>query len=139
MTNSKQTSTSDPQAIIAEVRKQCTAMDRGVGYRVSGDHSTWDQYHEGKSDFAGQIEEVLDAAELPQAFTVDEIQTALNRAADAVTEAAGVLDDDPIADIINLIVNASAHFVEHPHDDLDATIAANYDDPSEEVRSWLQR
>lgn len=35
-------------------------MRRGIGYRVSGRHETWDEYHEGMCDFAGSIERILD-------------------------------------------------------------------------------
>ena len=37
----------------------CSAMERGVGYRKSGDHDTWDSYHEGKHDMAMDIEEII--------------------------------------------------------------------------------
>src|SRR5699024_3263404 len=37
----------------------CAAMERGVGYRKSGDHDTWDSYHEGKHDMAMDIEEII--------------------------------------------------------------------------------
>lgn len=38
---------------------KCASMERGVGYRVSGQHDTWDSYHEGMSDMAGYIEEAI--------------------------------------------------------------------------------
>ncbi|HEY4536417.1 MAG TPA: hypothetical protein VIG71_10700 [Enteractinococcus sp.] len=43
------------QAVLAK----CASMERGVGYRVSGKHDTWDSYHEGMSDMAGYIEETI--------------------------------------------------------------------------------
>lgn len=43
------------QAVLAK----CASMERGVGYRVSGQHDTWDSYHEGMSDMAGYIEEAI--------------------------------------------------------------------------------
>ena len=46
------------QAVLAK----CASMERGVGYRVSGQHDTWDEYHEGMSDMAGYIEEAITEA-----------------------------------------------------------------------------
>src|SRR5699024_2030406 len=37
----------------------CAAMERGVGYRRSGDHDTRDSYHEGKHDMAMDMEEII--------------------------------------------------------------------------------
>ena len=45
---------------LAQIKELCHTLDRGVGYRVSGDHSTWDSYTEGKSDFAGEVLELID-------------------------------------------------------------------------------
>lgn len=45
---------------IALIRALVRSLDRGVGYRNPLDHDTYGEYVEGKSDFAGQIEELLD-------------------------------------------------------------------------------
>lgn len=60
---------SSAHAVLDEIRERCRAMDRGIGYRVSGDHSTWGEYHEGKHDFAGEIEDILDRADPVRAAT----------------------------------------------------------------------
>jgi len=44
---------------LRAVLAKCASMERGVGYRVSGQHDTWDSYHEGMSDMAGYIEEAI--------------------------------------------------------------------------------
>ena len=44
---------------LRAVLAKCASMERGVGYRVSGQHDTWDSYHEGMSDMAGYIEETI--------------------------------------------------------------------------------
>ena len=46
-------------AVIEQAIALCDTMDRGVGYRVQGKIFTWDAYHEGKSDFAGEVENLL--------------------------------------------------------------------------------
>ena len=51
--------------LVAAVRAAlavCEAAERGVGYRVPGDHSTWDGVHEGRSDLGADIEEAIEAA-----------------------------------------------------------------------------
>lgn len=40
----------------------CARMERGVGYRVSGQHDTWDSYTEGKHDFAMQMMTLIEEA-----------------------------------------------------------------------------
>ena len=45
--------------VLQAVLAKCASMERGVGYRVSGQHDTWDSYHEGMSDMAGYIEETI--------------------------------------------------------------------------------
>lgn len=56
---------------------------------------------------------------------------ALNRAADEVLEIADDDGEERLRDAVNLVVNAALHYLEHPAADLDAAIAANYDDPDE--------
>jgi len=50
------------RAALDAVLALCRSMERGVGYRVSGNHDTWSQYHEGKSDFAGIVEDTINEA-----------------------------------------------------------------------------
>src|SRR5699024_2904387 len=44
---------------LRAVLAKCASMDRGVGSRDTGQHDTWDSYHEGMSDMAGYIEEAI--------------------------------------------------------------------------------
>lgn len=44
---------------LLNIRMLCRTMDRGVGYRNPLDHDTYGAYAEGKSDFAGEVEEIL--------------------------------------------------------------------------------
>jgi hypothetical protein len=47
---------------IEAVLALCRSMDRGVGYRVPGDHSTWGEHAEGKADFAAAVIDAIDEA-----------------------------------------------------------------------------
>jgi hypothetical protein len=47
---------------LQDVLARCAEMDRGVGYRNPEDHDTYGQYAEGKSDFAGEIEALIEIA-----------------------------------------------------------------------------
>jgi hypothetical protein len=39
--------------------KEIQAACDGVEYREHGKHDTWDQYHEGRSDFADTIDRIM--------------------------------------------------------------------------------
>lgn len=77
------------------------------------------------------------------AYRLDEIEGALNAAADDVL---GAVDShgEQITDIVNLVVNAAQHYLDNPRD-LDEAIHANYDasqlqpgqDIASEVRGWI--
>lgn len=111
----------------AGIRQRCAAMERGVGYRVSGDHSTWGEYHEGKHDFASEIAELVgEDGETIRVYTADHISTVANQAAEAVL---GIPEDDDerLRDAINLVVNATLHFLDHPDDSLQEVAEANYE------------
>lgn len=56
---------------------------RGVGYRVPGDHSTWGEYHEGRSDLGGEIEELLDSHPEPAKPSPDDREALAKITADA--------------------------------------------------------
>ena len=48
---------------LTKIRILCRTVDRGVGYRNPEDHSTYGEYAEGKNDFAGIIEAVLEGTD----------------------------------------------------------------------------
>lgn len=133
----------DPLAALEEIRRLCRSMDRGVGYRVPGDHSTWGEYHEGKSDFAGLVEEVLDRVDAPAQLPT-QVSDTFNHAAEDVLGVAG-REDDRLVDAVNLVVNAGLHYLEHPGDELDDAIEVHYADTdpdadrgvAQTVRGWL--
>lgn len=56
--------------------------------------------------------------------TRDQLGTAVNRAADEVIEITP--ENEHLRDVVNLVVNAALHYMEHPHDDLRQAIEANY-------------
>lgn len=122
-------------AVLDTIRRSCRAMGRGVGYRVPGDHNTWNSYHEGKHDFAGEIEELLDRTDAPPVFAQDRISAALNRAADKVCALAP--QDERLGDGINLVVNAALHILEFPDADLEDVVEANYGEDVDTVLGWV--
>jgi hypothetical protein len=70
-------------------------------------------------------------------LTVKEIEAAANRAAEALLAAikpAGARTTD----LVNLQVNVTVHFAEHPDATLEEALAANYSTPPEEVLAWAR-
>src|SRR5690625_1957575 len=45
--------------VLRTVLDVCAATERGIGYRKSGDHDTWDSYPDGEHDKAMDIEEII--------------------------------------------------------------------------------
>lgn len=118
-------------AVISEVRRLCD----GVEYKVPGKHDTWDTYHEGRSALAAEIDALLDHADSATAFSTDRISTALNRAADDISELDAT--DERLRDATNLVVNTALHFLEHPDDTLEDAVDSNYSESFEEVLGWI--
>lgn len=112
------------QTVLDEVRRLCD----GVEYRVHDKHETWDAYHEGRSAFADEVQQILDRTDPPRAATHERINTALNRAADEVLKIARDDGDELLRDAVNLVVNAGLHFLEHPDASLEDVVRKNYDD-----------
>ena len=124
------------QAVLDEVLRLC----RGVGYRVPGQHETWDEwdgYHKGRFAFANEIKQVLDQTDLPRGATHERINRALNRAADEVLDVTRDDGDELLRDAINLVVNAGLHYMEFPDASLEAAIDANYGSSVDEVLADL--
>lgn len=123
------------QAVLDEARRLC----RAVEYRVPGRHETWDAHHEGRSDLADEILQVLDRTDPPRAATHERIGIALNRAADEVLEIARDDGDELLRDAVNLVVNAGLHFLEHPDASLQDAVRDNYDEEfADELLESLQ-
>ncbi|WP_181273656.1 hypothetical protein [Brevibacterium oceani] len=133
MTSTDEKSPFDPQSTIDALRGLC----RTAEFRVPGKHETWDSYHEGRSSFANEVEQILDRRKT-QAAAIADVSAALNRAADEVLEIAHDGDDERLRDAVNLVVNAGLHFVEHPESSLIDAVTANYGDPVDDVLENLR-
>lgn len=66
------------------------------------------------------------------AFTYEQVKKAVNNAADDVSGLIGAehhaADDDLVNDTLNLTVNATLHYLEHPADSLEQAVQAHYGD-----------
>lgn len=72
----------------------------------------------------------------PTAYTHDQIAAALNRAVEDIADAASLPDEGTI-DALNLLVNAAVHYLEHPNDGLAEVVEASYDATLDEVLGWI--
>lgn len=63
-------------------------------------------------------------------------ERALNRAADEITALAP--GDDRLRDALNLMVNATLHYLAHPNASLEDAVRAHYDDELAEVIGWIR-
>jgi hypothetical protein len=72
-------------------------------------------------------------------YAREDVEAALNRAADHVLEAIDAPDEGK-RDVANLIVNATAHYLDHPEATLTEAIeAADYDSATpDEVLDWCR-
>jgi hypothetical protein len=68
--------------------------------------------------------------------TMDEILECLNSAADQILEAVDA-PDTGLRDAMNLVVNATAHYLQHGHVGLAAVVEAGYEASLEEVLDWV--
>lgn len=70
---------------------------------------------------------------------IDQVKAALNGAADSIEEACK-LPESGVIDAINLMINATLHYLEHPGATLREVIAAEYDEETtyEDVISWIE-
>lgn len=71
-------------------------------------------------------------------FTAAELATAANRAADDILERIDA-DDEGERDLVNLVVNATAVYLDDPEATLDDAIRTSYQLEPEEVLEWTQR
>lgn len=71
---------------------------------------------------------------LNSSFSRDEVSAAINRASDDI---ARLSDDEALRDAMNLVVNATMHFLDHPESTLAKTIEHNYDEDPETVFAWI--
>ncbi|SIO86962.1 hypothetical protein [Nocardiopsis sp. JB363] len=72
----------------------------------------------------------------PTAYTHHQISAALNRAVEDITDAARLPDVGTI-DALNLLVNAATHYLEHPDDGLAEAVEVDYDATLDEVLGWI--
>jgi hypothetical protein len=68
-------------------------------------------------------------------FTTEQLNTAANRAANEILEAIDA-PEEGVRDALNLQVNATAYFLEHPDATLADAITANYSERPETVLAW---
>ncbi|NKY96545.1 hypothetical protein [Nocardiopsis alborubida] len=72
----------------------------------------------------------------PTAYAHDQITAALNRAVEDIADAASLPEEGTI-DALNLLINAAAHYLEHPNDGLAEAVEASYDATFDEVLGWI--
>jgi hypothetical protein len=68
-------------------------------------------------------------------YSFAQVQQAANDAADDVLTV--IESDEQITDLVNLLVNATLHYLEHPDHGLTDAIEANYSEDAEEVLGWV--
>lgn len=72
----------------------------------------------------------------PTAYAHDQIIAALNRAVEDIADAASLPEEGTI-DALNLLVNTTTHYLEHPDDGLAEVVEAGYDATLDEVLGWI--
>lgn len=70
-------------------------------------------------------------------FTMKDVIVALNRAGDDILEAIGEPETGK-RDVVNLLVNAGTHYLEHPKATLGEAIDASYGEDAGEVIGWCE-
>lgn len=74
----------------------------------------------------------------PAGFSDEQVSAALNSAADDILAALDA-GDHGVRDVVNLLVNAAAHYLQRPGDDLQHVVAANYDTATlADVLGWCR-
>lgn len=74
---------------------------------------------------------------MPNAYSREEVSSALNRAADEVLDAAGA-PDTGLRDAVNLVVNASLSYLTGEAATLAGVVEVNYDTETlDEVLDWI--
>lgn len=70
--------------------------------------------------------------------TIQQVVDALNLVAEHIEDAVIIGDDDGVRDAINLMVNATVHYLENPDDtDLVSAIVSSYDTSPRRVLGWI--
>lgn len=77
---------------------------------------------------------------MSKSFTLDEIRWALNAACDDISDAAE-LPDEGVIDALNLLINATVHYLESPDGrSLERAVEASYDRASlDDITDWIGR
>lgn len=68
-------------------------------------------------------------------YSADEVKAAANRAADDVQVALD-MPDEGSRDVVNLVVNATVHYLDNPEASLVEAIEANYGADAGDVLEW---
>jgi hypothetical protein len=80
---------------------------------------------------------------MPDTYTLDDVATALNRAADDILTAMearvefGSQLDEGLRDALNLVVNAAGAYLEGTASTLAEVAEVNYDSPLDEILGWV--
>lgn len=72
----------------------------------------------------------------PTAYPHCQISAALNRAVENITDAASLPDEGTI-DALNPLANAAVHYLEHPDDGLAEVVEAGYEATLDQVLGWI--
>lgn len=86
---------------------------------------------------SGTMPGMPSAQPISATFSLEQVATAANRAADDVLEAAQPSDDEPTRDVVNLVVNALLTYLTTPGANLPTVVAENYDEDLETVIGWI--
>ena len=91
------------------------------------------------SEVAGTAAPAASAASAASAavtFTVEQVRASLNKACNDIVEAAGA-PEDGLRDGLNLLVNATAYYLENADATLEDVAYCNYAEPLETILEWI--
>ncbi len=107
--------------------------DGAGGLFVMENDDAWSTVHGLVTD-ARDLVGATESGPVATTYSRDQISDALNRAAEQILDHTG--GEFP-TDLINLMVNASMHQLDHPDDSLIQAIEANYETDPAEVLGWV--
>lgn len=76
--------------------------------------------------------------EAPRTWTTDQVEAALNSAADDILEATEA-EDEGLRDALNLLVNAALSYLTGEAADLEGVAEKNYDADLSSILSWIRQ
>jgi hypothetical protein len=136
----------DWDALIQPTRRLCEWVQGIAAIRLDGEEpgtgepfivendDAWSTVRGLVNDARGLVG-ASESGPVTKVYNRDAISDALNRAAEQVLDRIG--NGEWSTDLINLLVNASLHYLDNPGDDLAAAIDANYDEDANTVLGWI--